>query len=1114
MKMKNPTLRAVGAITIALAISMASAATASAQSAQRALWLRAASISPDGKTVAFSYRGDLWRVPSSGGAATPITVHADYDTTPVWSPDGKQIAFASDRYGNFDVFVMPSTGGEATRLTFHSADDTPTSFTPDGTGVLFSSATLDSATNVQFPTGAQPELYRVDLKGSMPVRVLTTPALYAAWDKGGNRLAYSDQKGYEMEWRKHDDSSFARDVWVWDRAANRHQRLTAFGVDDRQPVWAADDKSGDEKSLYYLSERSGSFNVWKLDLADPGKPVQITDHKTHPVRFLSSSSNGDLAYTYDGEIYVRPAGAKESRKLDVTTSADRRELAQLPVDVSKEIREFDVSPNGKEIAFSARGEVFVASIEYGATRRITNTPGQERSVSFSPDGKSILYAGERDGSWNLYKSERTDPSEPAFFNASALKESTVLATAAEEFQPQFSPDGKEIAYLEERTTLKVLDPVTGKTRVVLPGDLNYSYSDGDQWYEWSPDGKTIAVQFLSPARWSSEVGIVNADGTGTVKNISRSGYEDERPHWARKGEVLMWFSDRHGARQQAGWPREQDVFAAFLTHAAWDRYKLDEASYAQLSDKEKEEEKPKDKEADEDKTKNETEKEKEKEKAKTDKVKVKLPPPVALELEGIEDRIARLSMHSADLAGADVTPDGEMLVYLAKFEKTYDLWKYEPRKQKVELLAKLDAEESAALRLDREGKNAIVLADDHVMQVGLESGKTKPIRISAKLELRPGAEREALFEHAWRQTQKKFYVESMHGVDWPAMKSAYAKFLPYIDNDRDFAELISEMQGELNASHTGGRYRARREGVDATAALAFFPDPSWNGDGVRILEIIEKSPLRRGGSKVRNGAVITAIDGENIAAGANWYPLLNRKAGTRVRLSLLDPATNNRWEESVKPISWEEQSRLLYERWVRTRRAAVEKLSNGRLGYAHIRGMNDGAYREVFEETFGRAVNKDAIVLDTRFNGGGNLVEPLTVFLSGQVYYKSTPRGRQIGVEPGMRWTRPSIVVMNEGNYSDAHCFPTAYKQLKLGETVGMQVPGTCTSVWWERMQNRNLTFGIPEVGYIDMNGKLTENQHLNPDYEVDNDPAIEASGRDQQLEKAVEVMLRKLDGK
>jgi Tol biopolymer transport system component/C-terminal processing protease CtpA/Prc len=1082
----------------ALLALLAIAVTGTAH-AEKALWLRAAAISPDGKAVTFSYRGDLWIVPTTGGAASPLTVHAAYDTAPVWSPDGRQIAFGSDRYGNFDVFVMPATGGEARRLTFHSADDTPTSFTPDGKEVLFSSARLDGVANVQFPTGAQPELYRVDLAGGMPVQVLSTPALNAVWDKAGERLAYSDQKGYEMEWRKHDNSSFARDVWVWDRAANTHRRLTSTGVDDRQPVWAPG-----ERELYYLSEKSGSFNVWRLDLENPRNPVQVTTHSVHPVRFLSISAAGDLCYTFDGEIWVRPAGATQSRKLEVTAAADRGDLAVAPLTVSGEINEFDLSPNGKEIVFVARGEVFVASVEHGTTRRITDSPGQERSVSFSPDGKSLLYAGERDGSWNLYRTDRTDPEEPAFFNATGVKEATVLATAAEEFQPRFSPDGKEVAYLEERTTLKVLNLASGKSRTVLPGDMNYSYADGDQWYEWSPDGRTIAVQFLSRTRWSSEVGLVPAAGGASVTNLTRSGYEDERPHWARKGEVLLWATDRHGARQQAGWPREQDVFAAFLTRRAWDRFRLDEGSYAQLAEKEKEADKAKEKGK-------EKEKDKDDDKTPAEKPPAKLPDPVTLELDAIEDRTVRLSMHSADLADADLTPDGETLVYLARFEKGYDLWKYVPRKKEIKLLAKLDAERSAAFRLDAEGKKAVVLADDKMVTVDLESGKTTPVKISARLELRAAAEREALFEHAWRQTQKKFYVENLHGVDWPAMKAAYGRFLPHVDNNRDFAELISEMQGELNASHTGGRYRPTRPDVDSTAALGFFPDPAWTGEGVRVLEVIERSPLQQAGTRVRAGVVITAIDGVSIPAGANWYPLLNRKAGTRVRLSLLDPASQKRWEESVKPISWQDQAPLLYARWVRSRRAAVEKLSGGRLGYAHIRGMNDGAYREVFEEIFGRAVDKEAIVLDTRFNGGGNLVEPLTVFLSGQVYYRAVPRGRQIGVEPGMRWTKPSIVVMNEGNYSDAHCFPTAYKALKLGDTVGMQVPGTCTSVWWERLQDRSLTFGIPEVGYLDPAGDLTENKHLDPDYEIDNDPALEAAGRDQQLEKAVSVLLEKL---
>ncbi len=1093
-------------LTLAL-LAVAALAGAAAARAGDALWLRAAAISPDGQTVAFSYRGDLWRVSAAGGAATPLTVAAAYESAPVWSPDGSQIAFASDRYGNFDLFVMPAAGGEAKRLTVHSADDLPASFTPDGKGVLFTSARLDSATNAQFPTGAQPELYRVALDGGMPVQVLSTPAIHASWDRAGERLAYTDLKGYEMEWRKHDDSSFARDVWIWEKSSNTHRRLTGAGVDDRQPVWAPGDRA-----LYYLSEKSGSFNVWKLDLAAPDSPVQITDHAVHPVRFLSVSAAGDLCYTFDGEIWIRPAGAGESRKLAVTAAADRRDLAVAPVDVASEVSEFELSPDGKELAFVARGEVFVASVEHGTTRRITDTPGQERSVSFSPDGKSLLYAGERDGSWNVYRTDRTDPEEPNFFNATALKESAVVATPAEEFQPAWSPDGKEVAYLEERTTLKVVTLATGATRVVLPGDLNYSYADGDQWYEWAPDGRSFAVQFLSPGRWSSEIGIVPATGGAPVVNLSRSGYEDGWPQWARKGEVMIWATDRHGARQQAGWAREADVFAAFLTRKAWDRFRLDEAAYAQLVEKEKEAEKKKEEEKGKEGEKKGAAKAGAKADLKADaKPEVKPADPVAFELDGIEDRIARLSLHSADLAGFDLTPDGETLVYLARFEKGYDLWTYVPRKQEVKLLAKLDAEDTAALRLDREGKKAIVLAGERLATVDLESGKVTPVKISAKLELRAAAERAELFEHAWRQTQKKFYVEDLHGVDWPAMKAAYARFLPHIDNNRDFAELISEMQGELNASHTGGRYRPTRPDGDATAALGFFPDPAWSGEGVRVLEVLEGGPLQKAGGKVAAGTVIAAIDGVAIAPGANWYPLLNRKAGTPVRLALLDPASGKGWEETVKPISWGDQGRLLYERWVRSRRAAVEKLSGGRLGYAHIRGMNDGAYREIFEEIFGREVGKEGIVLDTRFNGGGNLVEPLTVFLSGEVYYRAVPRGREIGVEPGMRWTKPSIVVMNEGNYSDAHCFPTAYKALGLGETVGMQVPGTCTSVWWERLQDRTLVFGIPQVGYLDAAGDLTENKHLDPDHEIDNDPALEAAGRDQQLEQAVEVLLGKL---
>jgi C-terminal processing protease CtpA/Prc len=463
------------------------------------------------------------------------------------------------------------------------------------------------------------------------------------------------------------------------------------------------------------------------------------------------------------------------------------------------------------------------------------------------------------------------------------------------------------------------------------------------------------------------------------------------------------------------------------------------------------------------------------------------------------------------MTDAALTPDGEKLLYLAKFEKGYDLWSYAHRKEEIKLLAKLNAERAGNLYLDEKGKKAFLLVDRSLRTVNVESGEIKPVKLSATMDLDAEAERAYLFEHVWRQTLKKFHDIDMHGVDWDLYKRAYKRFLDQVGTNWDFAELLSEMLGELNASHTGSGYRPRHPNADATAALGFFPDPDWKQDGIRIAEILEKSPLRQAETKIVNGTVIEAIDAHRVASGENWYPLLNHKAGKPVRLSLWDPEGDTRWEERVKPISLAEESRLLYERWVRSRRAEVERLSGGRIGYTHIRGMNDRSFREIFEDFFGKALEKEAIVLDTRFNGGGNLDEALTVFLSGEVFMRARPRGREVGAEPTLRWTKPSIVIQNEGNYSDAHCFPNAYRTLGLGETVGMQVPGTCTSVWWETQQDPTLYFGIPQVTWLDSSGDVMENKHFDPDHEIDNDPRLEALGRDQQLEKAVEVLLNRL---
>jgi C-terminal processing protease CtpA/Prc len=257
--------------------------------------------------------------------------------------------------------------------------------------------------------------------------------------------------------------------------------------------------------------------------------------------------------------------------------------------------------------------------------------------------------------------------------------------------------------------------------------------------------------------------------------------------------------------------------------------------------------------------------------------------------------------------------------------------------------------------------------------------------------------------------------------------------------------------------------------------------------------------------------VIEAIAGTPIAAGSNWYPLLNHAAGKPLRLSLRDPDSGEQWHEVVKPITGRGERELLYQRWQRSRRDEVERISEGRLGYVHIRGMTDHSYREIFEEIFGRHVTREALIIDTRFNGGGDLDEALTAFLTGQVFARNVSRGRDFGVEPHLRWSKPTIVIMNEGNYSDAHCFPAIYSNLGLGETVGMPVPGTCTAVWWETLQDQSLVFGIPQLAWVDNDGDAMENKHLAPHHQVDNNPALEAAGRDQQLEMAIQVLLGQL---
>lgn len=543
-----------------LIITSAMIVVAATCAAESALWLRNTAISPDGKTIAFTYQGDIFTVGSGGGRAVQLTSNPAYDSAPFWSPDGKRIAFSSDRDGSTDVFVVDAAGGTPVRLTTHSGSESPLGWLNDST-VLFTASLMPEAPGLNTPF--LPQTYSVKAKAGCRPELYLPLAMRAAAANGKGQLLFQDRKSYENGFRKHEKSSGTGDIHLY--SDGKFSRLTTFEGHDQNPVWLGEGKYA------YLSEQDGTLNVYTAGLGG-GAPKQLTKFAGNPVRSLSASADGGLlTFSYDGEIYTLRPGA-EPVKLDVEIAADNYDRDHVKRYVNAGATSMAVSPSGEEVAFVLRGDVYVTSVKYKTTKRITDTPAQERCVSFSDDGRTLVYDSERDGIWQLFTAKIKDDKEKNFAYCTEIVEEPLYKSDKTAQQPVFSPDGKKVAFLEDRTELKVIDVATKKAHTALDGKFNYSYTDGDVSFTWSPDSRWLLIDYIGVGGWNnSDIALVSEDGA-TVVDLTESGYADHNPRWALDGKALTYQTGRYGMKAQGSWGNEFDVMLMVLDGEAWDKF--------------------------------------------------------------------------------------------------------------------------------------------------------------------------------------------------------------------------------------------------------------------------------------------------------------------------------------------------------------------------------------------------------------------------------------------------------------------------------------------------------------------------------------------------------------
>ncbi|MGE0885602.1 MAG: S41 family peptidase [Blastocatellales bacterium] len=1050
--------------------------------------------------IVFTYLGDIWTADENGQNIRRLTVHKARDVYPRFSPDGKWIAFSSDRNGNDDVYVIPAEGGTAKQLTFHSASDTVQGWSPDGKSVLFAS---------QRGEDFMSKLYTVNVDDGKIRSAGSDMGVWATYSPDGKKLAIN-RKG-QVYWRKYYRGAYQTDVTVMDVAAKKFTDVTDFDGMDSWPMWSRDGH------IYFVSDRDGNglTNIWRTGESG-GKAERITSFKDGDVRWPAMSADGKtIVFEHEFGVWKLDVASKKVTPIKLEIAAETQENLAETREFNSQLDDYDLSPNGRHIVLSTHGEIFTTPTGEGDLRQITSSPWRDKEPQYSPDGKWIAFISDRSGREEIYVTSADGSDEP--------QKITDLDTLKNNFS--WSPNSKELAFTASDNKLRKYSFDTKQTAELASS--NYGNISAPVW---SPDGKWIAYSKSDETR-NTDVYLIPSVG-GEERKATFDSYSDNNPRFSPDGKKLFFVHNEGGGFGGGGGDRSGvQIHVIALERQDRDPNDPEERAEADQADSQSDagarrpggaaqrNQPPKD---------------------------------VNIDWAGLKRRTRQVTRMPFGAFSYTIAPDSRTIVFvtsepagLRSVPVIYSIQEDGRRLSRITTgQAGGDNEGGGGgrgggfgggigdLNITRDGRTLYYREGRSVYSASLAGGAgagsavgpgggqggRRRVNFVAKVKIEKPAEWAEMFDDAWRTMKYRFYDPQMHGKDWDAMRAKYQPLVADVGDRQELLNIVNEMIGELNASHTGAAPGGGGRDVSvSTSHLGVELEADEQAGRYRVTHVYEDGPADKDWVRVNTGDYLLAINGTEVKAGDNFWPLLNsdNRLNRKVVVTFNSkPAADGAWTARIEPIPTQAYSQLRYLRWVKQRGDMVEKLSGGRIGYLHIQAMNQPSLRK-FEKEIRENRNKEALIIDQRFNGGGNIEQELLAILVQRQYQIWQPRGTEATGRPFAGYFGPKIVLQNWRSASNAEMFPAGFRALGLGKTVGTPTMGAVIGTGSYSLIDGS-TVRTPGVGVFLADQKRTnmENYGVQPDIPVENTPEDNLSGRDRQLETAVQELLKQIGQK